>query len=242
MTVRTGSYAKIKFPPTIGHDHETGLGFVTPMFGVCKIISLLKQRRNPAPPIPPFQLVHQGLRKSLEIAEVLGSGGGFHIGDSILRVDGHDVTDDYGGYVSALRGLGIAPVSFLVARGSETVEVTVETIPQTSVHERPWVYFSGLTLGSLFLSDRGSLNQIILSLSLDADGLVGRTVLDVGGVLRGIDGVPGMSLAQLHAAAEKHQRDGSEISLLFEEYGFGGELTRHYTYQLPVADLASSLQ
>lgn len=129
-----------------GMSKSDGLNFAVPIKLVCTILDLLKEGKNPSPPVVPLSFATTLRERELLVASVKDDWAqSLKIGDRIVAVNG-DRTARYASRVlDHMRGKDSARVT--VVRDGKEQEITLSVPKERDDVKRLGVHFSGMTIG-----------------------------------------------------------------------------------------------
>ena len=123
-----------------------GLNFAVPSRLACRILDLLKQGKNPAPPILPVDFATTTKDRELVIAQVRGDWvGKLMPGDRVLSVNGDESARFGSRVISQMRGE--KTVSMKVRRGEGIEEIELAVPAYLDEVKRAGVHVSGMVVG-----------------------------------------------------------------------------------------------
>jgi serine protease Do len=123
-----------------------GLHFAVPIKLVCTILDLLKQGKEPAPPVLPILFATALHDKELAVAKVNAEWSQkFKIGDRVLAVDGDQSSRNISRVLDHMRGKD--RVRFTIVRNGQVREIPVDVPGEKDAMKRRGVLVSGMTIG-----------------------------------------------------------------------------------------------
>ena len=144
ISLRTGKVVGVN---TASRRSSQNTNFAVPMGHACRILTLLRQGRNPSPPeLPFFFYLDLDENNELAVAKVFGKhhGLGLQEGDIVRRVGGTDAEiQNRGQLIHALRGR-LDDIELEVTRGDEDIVVHGRLASAIPVAERTGVLVSGV--------------------------------------------------------------------------------------------------
>lgn len=152
------STGKIVGINAMGLEETQGLNFAVPMEPICKIVSLLKDGKNPSPPMLPFNFAtNESSEEYLIIAPGMSGEipNGFKMGDRIVAVDGTKVSTPTE-LKNTLRGHYV-DTTFTVQRNDENIDVTLAIMPQDNILKRSYVIADGALISKDVYPERWAL-------------------------------------------------------------------------------------
>ena len=143
-----------------GLTKAEGLNFAVPIRLVCTVVALLKEGKDPSPPLFPAQFATTLKERELVIAGVKEEWAeNLKIGDRILAVNG-DVTARYASRViDKMRGADT--VNLIVSRNGKTVDVQEKVPNDRDRVVRLGVFVSGMTIGSTTITGNDKSNMFV---------------------------------------------------------------------------------
>lgn len=130
----------------ISRKLSQGLHFAVPIRLVCTVLELLKQEKEPAPPILPISFATTERDKELVVGKVKDVWSQkLKIGDRILAVDGDQSARTASRVLDHLRGKD--RITLLVERNAKKHEVLVEIPHEKDVLKRRGIHVSGMIIG-----------------------------------------------------------------------------------------------
>ena len=131
---------------TAGFD-DSDIGFVTKASDICPILNLLREGENPARPRFGFQTMITDQELSPIIGAVFDNKLPIRIGDEILSWNGNLWSPrEQGDLGDVMRGYGRDSVQLTLIRGGQKMTLSLPVTEGKSIHDKEWVYFTGLTI------------------------------------------------------------------------------------------------
>ena len=194
------STGKIVGINAMGLEETQGLNFAVPMKPICKIVSLLKEGKNPSPPKLPFNFATNESSEEYLIVAPGMSGeipNGFKMGDRIVAVDGIKVSTPTE-LKNALRG-NFVDTSLTVQRDEEEINVSVAVMPQDNILERSYVIADGALISKDVYPERWALEGYYHVQSVSLGSYAEQQGWERWKLIISIDGVRPKSLAHIAA-------------------------------------------
>jgi len=185
-----------------------GMNFAVPIKLACTIVDLLKQGKNPAPPILPITLATTLNDKEMVVGVVKDEWSKyFTVGDRILSVDG----DQEARYLSRLLDhmRGKDQVSVTIKRNGQDQDIKVDVPTSKNEAKRLGVQVSGMTLGVSTLADV-SQKEIWVQF-LDDASVAQQSLFREGDIVLSIDGVNTKSHEDVLKALEGKDKKDVEV-------------------------------
>ncbi len=212
-----------------------GLNFAVPAKQACRILDLLRQEKNPAPPMLPIDFATTTKDRELVIAQVREEWvGKLQPGDRILAING-DETARFGSRVlSHLRGEKIA--LFKVRRGEriENIELNVPT--KLDEVKREGVYVSGMLIARSTIV--GYDPSVMFIQFVDDASTAEQAQINEGDQLVSINGVKISDLPSVLSTFKKFEGREVEIILRRPRFNLISGRFEHYVRQLDVKDIS----
>jgi S1-C subfamily serine protease len=134
-----------------GMTKSDGLNFAVPIKLVCTILDLLKDGKNPSPPIIPMSFGTTLRERELLVAGVKGDWAqSLKIGDRILAVNGDRTARYSSRFLDKIRGKD--SVRIIVSRDDKELEMLLAVPKDRDEVKRLGVHFSGMTIGKTTLA------------------------------------------------------------------------------------------
>ncbi|MEJ2125196.1 MAG: trypsin-like peptidase domain-containing protein [Alphaproteobacteria bacterium] len=151
---------------SISRKLSQGLHFAVPIKLVCTVLDLLKQEKEPAPPILPISFGTTVRDKELVVSKVKDVWSQkLKIGDRILAVDGDRSARTVSRALDHMRGKD--RVTLLVERNTKKHEVFVEIPRKKDVLKRRGIHVSGMIIGQK-VNDEADPNKMYVQFVDDA--------------------------------------------------------------------------
>ena len=176
-----------------------GLNFAVPIMPICKILNLLKERKNPSPP-----KLLMNFTKNSQSEEYLIIGPAAHfeklpdglkIGDHLTHVDGQEVATPTE-VNTILRGLN-QEVEITIKRDEKRIKKSIYVSPQELVTKRKYVLADGALISFDPFPERRRESGFLTVHSVRAGSYAERTGWEQYSVLIAIDGIEPKSLEQV---------------------------------------------
>lgn len=179
-----------------------GMNFAVPANLACTIINLLRDGRNPAPPVLPVSFAETLVDRELVVAEVRDKwADSLRIGDRVLAVDG----DTSARYTSRVldKARQHSQLKFLIRRGDKQLTLEVDVPTQLKELSLRGIFVSGLLIAPPPYGDQETLTiQFIERASLGEESsfrfddvvhsIDGRRIKTYGDILSAIKGKEGV--------------------------------------------------
>jgi serine protease Do len=192
-----------------------GLNFAVPSKHACTILNLLKQGRDPSPPILPVTFATTSRERELVVAQSDGEWAGvLKPGDRILAVNGDETARFATRFVSYFRGGG--PVQVQVRRGKESKTVELAALTRRDPVKRLGVHVSGMVIGRSTVT--GYDPTVMWVQFLDDASLAEQAQFREGYQVLSIDGVTLKSHEDVMAALKG--RDGEDVEVIVRQPKF----------------------
>ena len=131
---------------TAGFD-ESDIGFITKSSDICPILNLVRERKNPSRPRFGFQTMVVDKELSPTVGAVFDNTLPVKIGDEILSWNGNLWSPrEHGDLGDAMRGYSDDAVQLTLVRDGQETSLSVPVTVGRSIHEKEWIYFTGLTI------------------------------------------------------------------------------------------------
>ncbi len=169
-----------------GLRDTAGLNFAVPVPFACTIRDLLREGRQPDPPIIPAQLAVTRGNQEVVVADVTAPwDASLKIGDRIVAIDGNTNVRNQTAILDQLRGKQL--VSMRVRRGTDTLGLSLPVPSAVDRVERQGVAFSGLLIGPPVERERPQDHMIVHQVETASEGeqasvFEGDVVLSVNGI------------------------------------------------------------
>ena len=163
-----------------------GLNFAVPIRLVCTIVSLLKENKDPSPPIIPVSFATTLKERELVVANVKDDWAEkLKTGDRILAVNG----DKSARYISRLvdKIRGATSVMLTVSRNGQSMDVPINVPEGRDQVKRLGVFVSGMTIGSTTITGNDK-TQMFIQFIDDASEAEQSQFLE-GDIVTSIDGM-----------------------------------------------------
>ncbi|MGA7325321.1 MAG: trypsin-like peptidase domain-containing protein [Rhodomicrobium sp.] len=185
IDAETGSIIGINMASLRATPSE-GLHFAVPIKLVCTILDLLKQGKEPAPPVLPVSFATALENNELIVAKVQEEWSQkFQIGDRILAVDGDRSSRNVSRVLDHMRGKD--RVTFTIERDTREQEVAVDVPREKDLMKRRGVQVSGMTIGQRFIPE-GKPNEMYIHF-IDGASIADQAAFNPGDQVTSIDGI-----------------------------------------------------
>ena len=196
----------------INRLQSVGVNFAVPSKHACTILTLLKQGKDPSPPILPVTFATTSKGKELVVAESDGEWTEIlKPGDRILSVNGDETARYLTRLVSHFRGGG--PVKINIRRGKETKTVELAALKDRDLVKRLGVHVSGMVIGRSTVT--GDDPTVMWVQFLDRASLAQQAEFRTGYQVLSIDGVTVKSHEDILAAL--NGREGSDVEVIVRD-------------------------
>ena len=192
-----------------------GLNFAVPAPLACRILDLLRQGKNPAPPILPLEFATTTKDRELVIAQVRGDWvGKVQPGDRVLAVNGDEAARLGSRVISHMRGTN--SVSLKVRRGEGTEEVSLNVPATLDEVKRAGVHASGMVVGRSTVT--GYDQSVMWIQFVDDASIAEQSQINEGDQLISINGVNVRALDDVYSAFRGV--DGKEVEIIIRRPKF----------------------
>ena len=186
-----------------------GLNFAVPSKQACIILNLLRQGRDPSPPVLPITFAITSKERELVVAQSDGAWAEIlKPGDRILSVDGDETARFSTRFVSYFRGGG--PVQVQIRRGKEIKSVELAVLTRRDPVKRLGVHVSGMVIGRSTIT--GYDPAVMWIQFLDDASVAEQAQFREGYQILSIDGVTVKSHEDILAALK--DRDGADVEVI----------------------------
>ena len=186
-----------------------GLNFAVPSKQACIILNLLRQGRDPSPPVLPITFAITSKERELVVAQSDGAWAEIlKPGDRILSVDGDETARFSTRFVSYFRGGG--PVKVQIRRGKEIKTVELAVLTRRDPVKRLGVHVSGMVIGRSTIT--GYDPTVMWIQFLDDASVAEQAQFREGYQILSIDGVTVKSHEDILAALK--DRDGADVEVI----------------------------
>jgi serine protease Do len=244
VLIETGNVIGVS---TAGYD-SSDLGLLTRARDLCPIYELLQRGEDPSRPLMAFQMLMVDGEISNRVGHVFNESVGLKSGDLILTVGGElwDPVED-GELEDSLRKFNNGATLLTVQRDGTEIDVELPIAKRGSLHNRDWVYFSGMMLAEsphrdINFRNGGRAGAFVTIQSVD-DSHDDATELeydDYSDVIS-IDGTEIMSLKQAYDILKRAADEGRRIPMIAREWDITPEAIGYqFEHTFEVEDLSSS--
>ena len=186
-----------------------GLNFAVPSKQACIILNLLRQGRDPSPPVLPITFAITSKERELVVAQSDGAWAEIlKPGDRILSVDGDENARFSTRFVSYFRGGG--PVQVQIRRGKEIKTVELAVLTRRDPVKRLGVHVSGMVIGRSTIT--GYDPTVMWIQFLDDASVAEQAQFREGYQILSIDGVTVKSHEDILAALK--DREGADVEVI----------------------------
>ena len=186
-----------------------GLNFAVPSKQACIILNLLRQGRDPSPPVLPITFAITSKERELVVAQSDGAWAEIlKPGDRILSVDGDETARFSTRFVSYFRGGG--PVQVQIRRGKEIKSVELAVLTRRDPVKRLGVHVSGMVIGRSTIT--GYDPTVMWIQFLDDASVAEQAQFREGYQILSIDGVTVKSHDDILAA--RKDREGADVEVI----------------------------
>ena len=186
-----------------------GLNFAVPSRQACAILNLLKEGKDPSPPVLPITFATTPKERELVVAQSDGDWSELlKAGDRILAVNGDETARFSTRFVSYFRGGG--PVQVQIRRGKEIKTVELAAITKRDQVKRLGVHVSGMVIGRSTIT--GYDPTVMWIQFLDDASVAEQAQFREGYQVLSIDGVTVKSPEEILAALK--DREGNDVEVI----------------------------
>ncbi len=191
------------------HDVAEGLHFAVPIKLVCTVLDLLKQGKEPAPPVLPVTFAAALGDNELIVAKVKEKWSQkFKTGDRILAVDGDRSSRNVSRVLDHMRGKD--RVTFIIERNKQELEIAVDVPAEKDTMKRRGVQVSGMTVGQ-GVRPESTPGEMFIHFIDDAS-IADRAQFNPGDQVTSIDGIAADSYEAVLKALK--ERNGKEAEFI----------------------------
>ena len=187
----------------MGLKDTEGLNFAVPAKPICKILSLLKDGKDPSPPKLPISFAVNEAAEEYLIVGGSTSGdlpAGFVLGDRVLKVGGVSVKTPTE-LKTFLRGK-TGEVLFALKRGDREIAVAASVMPEKNLLDRQYVLADGALIAQDAYPERWDTERYFHVQSVRSGSYAERSGWQKYHLIMSIDGVRPTSLEQIQALLE----------------------------------------
>ena len=210
----------------MGLDDTEGLNFAVPAKPICKILSLLREGKDPSPPKLPISFAVNEAAEEYLIVGGSTSGdlpAGFVLGDRVLKVGGVAVKTPTE-LKTLLRGK-TGEALFVLERSDKEIAVAVKTKPEKNLLDRQYVLADGALIAEDAYPERWDTERYYHVQSVRSGSYAERSGWQNYHLIMSIDGVRPTSLEQVH---ELLQGEDEKTIIL---RGWSSQDSKLYDYQ-----------
>jgi S1-C subfamily serine protease len=229
----------------INRDEDQNTNFAVPMKYACRVLSLLREGKDPSPPrllATFFEDLDDEGKLTVAMTYLADGTLALRTGDTIIGANGmaEEIRNE-GQLVHALRGR-LEAVELAITRSGEPMTVTGRLEPTGRVIDRRGVYAAGILFAPTGLRDAREVNlaQPLMVHSVE-EGTLGESLeIDKWDMLVSLDGRPVGSLSDLYAHLEAAGSEGKAVRFVFKRWS--RERDRVYDYverSMEIEDLES---
>jgi len=210
----------------MGLKDTEGLNFAVPSKPICKILSLLKDGKDPSPPKLPISFA---VNKAAEEYLIVGGStsgdlpAGFVLGDRVLKVGGVAVKTPTE-LKTLLRGK-TGEALFVLKRGDKEIVVALKTKPEKNLLDRQYVLADGALIAKDAYPERWDTERYYHVQSVRSGSYAERSGWQNYHLIMSIDGVRPTSLEQVRELLEG---DDEKVIIL---RGWSSQDSKLYDYQ-----------
>lgn len=194
ISMHTGNLVGINTASaSVDEENTESLNFAVPMKYVCRILALLREGRDPSPPMLPVRFMdYNDYRQELVVAETYldENDASLNVGDVILRVEGaQDLIHHESQLIHLLRGKsGLTNLQIL--RGDKELRMPINVQPTDKLTHRQGVYASGLIVAPSSYVDVTELSlSNVLMVHHVKDGTAGQSEgIEIWDFIKTVDG------------------------------------------------------
>jgi len=220
------------------------MNFAVPIKYACKILSLMKKGKDPAPPVLPVVFFdNKNKVKPLKVARVYASKADFPLkpGDEINQVgNGHEQITNAAILVHLLRGHAYNPVPIRIKRNGKNQVIKFRTRPMKKVTNRQGVYVSGLLIADVPYVDKDELKlgHNLMVHDVENSSIAASLGVEDDDFLVSVNKKAYQTAGRLHAGLKKLSDAGVKAHLIIKRLsGTGGKLFSYHEVDLPVSGL-----
>ncbi len=192
-----------------------GLNFAVPSKQACNILNLLKQGKDPSPPILPVTFATTSKERELVVAQSDGDWAGvLKPGDRVLAVNGDQTARFSTRFVSYFRSG--EPVQVQIRRGTETKTVELAALTRRDPVKQLGVHVSGMVIGRSTIT--GADPNAMWVQFLDDASVAEQAQFREGYQVLSIDGVSVKSHEDILAALKG--REGTDVEVIVRQPRF----------------------
>ena len=211
-----------------------GLNFAVPSKQACSILNLLKQGKDPSPPILPVTFATTSKERELVVAQSDGEWAGvLKPGDRILAVNGDETARFSTRFVSYFRGGQSVQVQ--IRRGKETKVVELAALTRRDPVKRLGVHVSGMVIGRSTVT--GYDPTVMWVQFLDDASVAEQAQFREGYQVLSIDGVTVKSPEDILAALKDREGDDIEVIVRNPRFTMISGRYDYYVRSLEVRDI-----
>jgi S1-C subfamily serine protease len=186
-----------------------GLNFAVPAKQACTILNLLRQGKDPSPPILPVTFATTSKERELVVAQSNGDWAGvLKPGDRILAANGDQTARFSTRFVSYFRGG--EPVQVQIRRGTETQVIELAAVTRRDQVRRLGVHVSGMVIGRSTVTAADP--NVMWVQFLDDASIAEQAQFREGFQVLSIDGVTVKSHEDILAALKG--REGTDVEVI----------------------------
>ena len=186
-----------------------GLNFAVPAKQACTILNLLRQGKDPSPPILPVTFATTSKERELVVAQSNGEWSGvLKPGDRILGVNGDQTARFSTRFVSYFRGG--EPVQVQIRRGTETQVIELAAVTRRDQVKRLGIHVSGMVIGRSTVT--GADPNVMWVQFIDDASVAEQAQFREGYQVLSIDGVAVKSQEDILAALKG--REGTDVEVI----------------------------
>jgi len=242
ISMHTGRLVGINTASVNEEDAES-LNFAVPMKYVCKILTLLREGRDPSPPILPAQFLdYNDYQRELVVAEYRLDEGDTSIeeGDIVLGVEGkRDAIHHEGQLVHLLRGEH-GYTNLYILRDGKELHVPVNVRPAEKLTNRKGVYVSGLIIApsSYIIETDLGLGKVLMVHSVEAGSAGQSEGVAAWDFIKTVDGKHINDLKELFTYFEGVIKDSRDVEIVIKRINdTGHQLFSYKKIRLPLDGL-----
>ncbi len=211
-----------------------GLNFAVPARLACRILDLLKQGKNPAPPILPIDFATTARDRELVIAQVRGDWAGKLLpGDRVLAINGDDSARFGSRVISHMRGQTSLTMKLRRGEGTEDIQLNVPA-PLDEV-KRTGVHVSGMVVGRSTIT--GYDPSVMWVHFVDEASTAEQSQIVEGDQLVSVNGTSVRNLSEVLAAFKATEGREVEIIVRRPRYTLISGRFEHFVRSLDVRDV-----
>ena len=220
------------------------MNFAVPAKYACKIISLLKQDKDPSPPdLPIVFFDDENKGKTLNVAKVYTTSSHYPLqsGDEILQVDnGREQLSNPGVLVHQLRGNVNKVVRIGIKRGKQKQTIKFHVQPMKKIVDHQGIYVSGLIIADVPYVDKQefALEHMLMVHDVEAGSVAEGLKIESSDFLISVNNKSYQNVNNLYLGLKKLVNTKIKAHLIVKRlYLQGTNLFSYHEVDLPVSKL-----